>query len=456
MQTIPALFEHQQRTVKLLGESTSVFDMSDPGTGKTRSALVGFLNRFKADNDNKCALVLAPKSILRSAWGNDIKKFTPELSFSIAYASNREAAFKADANVYITNIDATKWLYKQKPEFFDKFSTIIIDEGTFYKHQTSARSKALAKIIKYFKFRELMTGTPNSNTITDIWHQVYLLDGGARLGKSFYAFRATACIPKQVGPSPNMVKWVDRPGVHEAVASLLSDITIRHKFEECTDIPANYEYTVPFDMSTKHRGHYEELRKTSVLELQAGDVNAIHAASLATKLLQVASGAAYGETLQGSKDRYINIDNDRYEMVIDIANQREHSIVFFLWTHQRDELVKQADACGLTYAVIDGDTSDTRREEIVELYQKGFYRILFAHPASAAHGLTLVKGTATIWASPPHNLDWFVQGNRRIYRTGQTAKTETIIIVATDTIEEKVYESLMNKNLNMQTLLGMV
>lgn len=453
MQNIPPLFAHQQQTVQLLGTSSIVLDLSDPGTGKTRSALVGFHNHFL--QDGKKALVLAPKSILKSAWGNDITKFLPGTTYSIAYASNRAQAFENEANIYITNIDATVWLAKQKPIFFAKFSTIIIDEGTFFKHHTSARSKALAKITKYFKYRELMTGTPNSNTITDIWHQVFLLDEGQRLGKSFYGFRSTACIPKQIGPAANMVKWTDRPGVHEAVASLLSDITIRHNFEECTDIPANQEYTVSFELSTRHRNDYEDLRKNSVLELRTGDVTAIHAASLTTKLLQVASGAAYGDSLTG-KSTYHVIDTERYELVIDLAMQREHSIVFFLWTHQRDELIKQATNNKLSYAIIDGNTSDTQREEIVAMYQKGFYRILFAHPASAAHGLTLVKGTATIWASPPYNLDWFVQGNRRIYRTGQTLKTQTIIVLAKGTLEEKVYESLMAKNINMQTLLGML
>jgi SNF2 family DNA or RNA helicase len=252
-----------------------------------------------------------------------------------------------------------------------------------------------------------------------------------------------------------MVKWSDRPGIHEAVASLMSDITIRHKFEDCTDIPDNFEYTTEFELNPQHRAHYEDLRKHSVLELARGDVSAVHAASLATKLLQVASGAAYGEAISAT-DKYFLIDSDRYELVTDLANARQHSIVFFLWTHQRDELIKHAMASGLTYAVIDGSTSDSKREEIVAQYQMGFYRVLFAHPASAAHGLTLVKGTATIWASPPHNLDWFVQGNRRIYRTGQKHKTETIIVVAKDTIEEKVYASLMNKNVNMQSLLGML
>jgi SNF2 family DNA or RNA helicase len=82
------------------------------------------------------------------------------------------------------------------------------------------------------------------------------------------------------------------------------------------------------------------------------------------------------------------------------------------------------------------------------------YRIILAHPQSAAHGLTLTKGTASIWASPTYNLEHYQQGFRRIYRAGQTQKTETIVIVAENTIEERVWEALQNKKVKMDELLG--
>jgi SNF2 family DNA or RNA helicase len=81
------------------------------------------------------------------------------------------------------------------------------------------------------------------------------------------------------------------------------------------------------------------------------------------------------------------------------------------------------------------------------------FRIMFAHPQSAAHGLTLVKGTTTIWASPTYNLEHFVQGNKRIYRAGQTEKTETLVVLAEGTIDEKAYKALTEKGRRMDSLL---
>jgi len=444
-------FAHQKISIDHNKTQPLVFDCSDPGTGKTYVRIMGFAAR-RAKKGGGCALVLAPRSLLRSVWVNDIAKFAPQLTTSVADAANREKAFAVDADVYITNVDAAKWLGAQKPAFFKKFSELIIDESTAFKHHTSLRSKALAKISSYFKNRCAMTGTPNGNTITDIWHQIKILDGGERLGSSFYKFRDATCTPIQIGSQAQMVKWTDRAGAEEAVFGLLSDIVVRHKFEDCVDIPANHQYTIDYDLTPKQMKAYLEMENTQMLSFKNKPIAvlAVNAAAVATKLLQVASGAVYDG--QGG---HVVVDTARYELVLDLVEQRQHSLVFFLWKHQRDALVAEADKRGVSFAVIDGSTSDRERDEIVKGYQAGVYKVLFAHPKSAAHGLTLTKGTATIWSSPTYDLEIFKQGSKRQHRIGQTQKTETIIVVAKGTIEEKVYDMMLAKDARMTTLLDL-
>jgi SNF2 family DNA or RNA helicase len=229
-------------------------------------------------------------------------------------------------------------------------------------------------------------------------------------------------------------------------------MVVRHKFEECIDIPANHEYSVPYYMTPKQAKLYQQFEKNAIAALSSGKViSALNAAGVMTKLLQIASGASYSEGLEG--EDYVSIDTARYELVADLADQRDHSVVFFNWQHQKDHLIAEFKKKGLTYAVIDGSTSDKQRKEAVDLYQAGFYRVLLAHPQSAAHGLTLTKGTATIWASPTYNLEHWLQGNRRIYRAGQTQKTETIVVLAPGTVEDKVFQKLIDKNVRQTNML---
>ena len=443
-------FAHQTKSLKHDLTTEVVFDTSDPGTGKTFVAIKAFERRRKKKSGR--ALILAPKSLLRSTWAADFEKFAPDLSVVVSTAGDRVdlAGLKCDA--YVTNTDAVKWLALQPQKFFKGFDTLIIDESSAYKHASTKRSKAVAKISKHFRYRRLMTGTPNGRSITDVWHQAFLLDGGSRLGRSFFAFRNSVCIPTQIGCNEKAIQWEDKDGAEEAVYGLLQDIVIRHKFEDCVDIPANYRYTLAYELTPKQRKMYDQMETTQMLFLKGKDpaVIAVNAAVVAGKLLQVASGAVYGV-----ESTPVLVDDGRYKMVIDLVEERKHSLVFFHWTHQRDALCAEAEKRGINFAVIDGKVNEHERDRIVTAYQAGVYQVLFAHPRSAAHGLTLTKGTTTIWASPTYDLELYEQGSKRQHRMGQTQKTETITIIAPGTIDERVYEILQGKNARMKNLLDL-
>jgi SNF2 family DNA or RNA helicase len=433
---------HQTASLKFMAGKKAVFDASDPGTGKTYVEIMDFVRQHK--KDGKAALVVCPKSLMRAAWANDVKKFAPHLRVVLCYANDRMDALNAPADVYVINVDGVKDLLKiNAKKFWMKFGRLIIDESTAFKHHTSQRSKAMAKLSKHFEYRRCMSGTPSSNGICDLWHQYFILDGGKRLGPSYFGFRNACCTPTQNGPSAQHIKWSDKPGIELLVADLVKDITIRHKFEDCVDIPENHQYALPIQLSNRHMATYNELKETSLAILRETTITAINAAVLATKLLQAASGAVYDDT-----GGYSLVGTERYELALDLVEERQHTIVFYHWDHQLVEMEKEAKKRKLDYAVWDSDKPELERE-----FQEGKYQVLFAHPKSAGHGLTLTKGTATIWASPTYNLEFYLQGLKRVHRIGQTEKTETIVIIAEDTVDLKVWASLQAKNLNMSNLL---
>ena len=445
---IPPRFENQDDSINFFKTVNRGLDYSDPGTGKSRVQIDLFTSRWREG----AMLIIAPKSILDLAWAADVRKFAPNFRTSIAWAHNRAKAFQIDADIFITNTDAAVWLAKQKPAFFERFSTLVIDEISMFKNPQSQRSKAAAKIASYFKYFYGLSGTPDANHILDMWHQAFLVDQGQRLGKSYYAFRSSTCISKQVGPDPRMVKWEPMPGIEEAVASLISDITVRHKFEDCQDIPENFVTEYDITLSPKLRKAYDSMQKTAILEIQSGQyATAVNAASLMTKLMQLASGVVYDEARNS-----VVVDNDRVNLVCDLIEQRAHSIVFFHWKHQRNAIIEALIKRKITYGLIDGSVSSNQVRESVDRFQKGLYRILLAQPQAAAHGLTLTKGTSSIWMGPTWNLEHYLQGNRRIYRAGQTKRTETVMIKGVDTVDEMVYKKLLDKDKKQMNLLNML
>ena len=446
-------YQHQRRVTSLQNYvSDIVFDTSDAGTGKTYAHLIAWHKRRQQGGGK--LLVLCPKSIMFAAWANDITKFFPEeYTVSISNATTKFAAFIDEAQIVVMNHDGVKWFLKDKnwQEYLDGFDTVIIDESEAYKNHTSQRSKAAATLVRRFKYRAVLSATPFNKSVTELWHQIYLLDGGALLGKSFFQFRNAVCSPVQKGPRPEMREWVDKPGVDDEIALILKSINVRNKFEECLDIPPNVTRHVPFHLSAKHMDYYETMKEDAILELSEGNVTAVNAAVLTSKLLQVASGSVYTE----DRDPVV-VDEGRYDLISELVKEREHSLVFFQWTHQRDALKKYFDKEGITYEIIDGTVHDTRRKNIVEGYQKGLYKTLLLHPKSAGHGLTLTKGVATIWASPVYSPALFEQANHRIYRAGQTKHTETIMIEAVDTLESRINETLSKRLDKMENLLEML
>lgn len=448
-----------------------VFDTSDPGTGKTAVRIWAYAGRRRLAGKQRagCLLVLAPRSLLRAAWANDFAKFSPDLKVVVATAANRAQAFNTEADVYITNHDAVKELIKLPKTYWDKFTDLVIDESPAYKHHTSQRSRAAQKLSTRFIRRACLTGTPTSNGVCDIWHQAFLLDGGKRLGPNFFGFRNSVCTGIQKSRSNrHAIEWVDKDGAEEAVFNQLHDIVVRHKFEDCVDIPKTHVYTVPYELTPKQRAAYSTLLEDKVMPLLSAQskgaavaakltgapppaLTAVNAAAVITKLLQISSGAVYD-----SSGKYHVIDRARYETVMDMVEVRKHPLVLFFWQHQRDLLVEEAEKRGLTYCVFDGDSSDSEREFMRAQYQLGKYDVMFGHPKTVGHGLTLTAGTSTIWTCPTYDLEWWKQASKRQARIGQKQKTEVVVMVAEDTTEERIYHDiLMSKSNRMTNLLDL-
>ena len=432
-------FEHQSVTTDFISANPRVLVTSDPGTGKTRSVLDAYMQRPEGR-----MLVLAPLSILQASWGDDIEKFTPDLTYTVAYARNRAKAFESDAQIIITNHDAVKWLVKNQ-HVLDGFNTLCIDEFTAFKNKDSQRSKAALKIAKLFDYRIAMSGTPNSNTICDIWHPTLIVDDGHRLGHRFYSFRSNVCTPVFNGFAN---EWKDKPDAELMVAAAIKDINIRYELEECIDMPEQSYHTVTTQLSPTMLKAYKDLADDNVLWTGEATINAVHAGALTKKLLQLCTGAVYDE--DGS---VVGLHEDRYNLVMELVEQRNHSLVAFNWSHERDFLVAQAEKRGIKYGVIDGSTPANKRKDIVDRMQAGQLKVVFAHPQSAGHGLTMTTATTVIWASPTYNAEHYQQFNRRIYRAGQTKRTEVIHIAAEDTWEPGVYEKLQGKLGRMENLL---
>lgn len=452
-----ALWQHQQYSIDKLAPVGYGLDLSDPGTGKTLTHAMLYARRA---GRGRC-LVACPSTLMESAWGNDIAQFLPGLTYSLAYADQRMEAFEVNTDFVIINVDGVKDItkrFKTRPQlkkFLADFDHLIIDEIEAYKHASSARSRAMLKVSQHFDHRFGLSATPNPHSVTELWHPTLLIDRGRRLGTQFTPFKNSMQAPEPRGKYGQFTEWVDKPQANEIVQIMLDDMTVRHAFEEVmTGVPPNHKEVKYITLPPKLFRFYAQLRDEMVAEFESGDrLSIVNAASLRAKLLQVCSGAVYAPNdIEGEGD-YQLLDNYRYKMVADLIEERQHSVTFFNWRHQRVEMEKELQRRGVTYEVIDGSVAMRVRPEIVKRYQAGEFQTLLVNYKTGAHGLTLTRGTASILCSPIYEANYFKQTIHRIYRGGQTEVTNTLLVCAKHTVEELVYEKLRAGTLRMEDFL---
>ena len=97
------------------------------------------------------------------------------------------------------------------------FQTVIIDELQSFKSSHSKRFQALKTVMPAVNRFIGLTGTPTPNGIEDIWSQIYLMDGGHRLGKNITAFRGKYMHPGYISPQGVVCSWIPNPRAEEAI-----------------------------------------------------------------------------------------------------------------------------------------------------------------------------------------------------------------------------------------------
>ena len=450
-------FQHQVDTTNHILSNPRCLITNDAGTGKTRSVLDSFAKRKKGR-----MLVLAPLSILQASWGDDIDKFQPNLTYAIGTSSKREKALTSESDIVLMNHDAVNWFCKkvargrtsqivpivERIALLDDFDTVCIDEFTAFKNPNSQRSKAAAFVLKEFEYRIAMSGTPNTNTILDIWYPTKLVDDGERLGQRFSQFRGNVCTPVFNGFGH---EWRDKDNAEEIVASSINDINIRFKLEDCIDMPEQSTTLYKLDLPKDIQQMYDQYKDEQVLMLEDGNLTSTHAGSVVKKLLQICSGSVYNED-----KKKLLVHNQRYELVMDLVDERDVSLVAFNYKHERDALKALMDKRKWRYEVIDGDVPENKRADIVNALQAGQLKVVLVQPASAGHGLTMTRAKTIIWTSPTYSAEHYQQFNRRIYRIGQKDRTQIIRIAARNTIEPYVYKKLDGKVERIDNLLSLL
>lgn len=334
----------------------------------------------------------------------------------------------------MTNRENVCWLVDHYGPAEWPFATVVIDELSSFKSRTAKRWKALRKCRARIRRIWGLTGTPAPNGLMDLWAQMALIDGGARLGRRIGGYRERYFVPGQ--RSGHVVyNWVPRPGAEDAIYARLADVAVSMRAKDELRLPGRVDNVVDVELPTEAITEYRRFEREQAVELSGEDVTAASAAALAGKLLQWANGAVYDD---GGEAREVHRAKlDALAGILEEA-QGQPVLAFYAYRHGRERIL-----AAFPFAeVLDAHADDG----LIERWNRGEVPLMLAHPQGTGHGLNLqAGGHIAVWLGLTWSLEAYQQACARLDRQGQKDTVIVHHLVAKGTVDERVMDVLAGK-----------
>jgi SNF2 family DNA or RNA helicase len=429
------------------------------GLGKTVSTLTALERLYLAGEETQPTLVLAPLRVAQSTWPDEAKKWDHlrniEVQPIIGTKDQRVVALNnKNASVFTINYENLPWLvdyFKHNPRPWP-FGTIIADESTklkgFRSRQGTARAKAIASV-SHTKVRRWvnLTGTPAPNGLKDLWGQQWFVDGGSRLGRTYTAFSQRWFRKSYDGFGLDAL-----PHAQGDIQDAIADCSLSLDAKDWFDIKDPIKNVIDVHLPHKAMQQYRDMEKKMFLELESAlgptEVEALNAAAKTQKCLQLANGAIYTDDAHNWEE----IHDSKIQALEDIIEESMGASVLVAYHFKHDLARLQA-------AFPRGRKLDSNPATITD-WNAGKIPILFAHPASAGHGLNLQDGgNIMVFFSVNWNLEEHQQiieriGPTRQMQAGHDRPVFIHYILAHGTLDYDVLDRLESKRSVQDSLLN--
>ena len=417
-----------------------------PGLGKTSVTLtaINILKRFCWSVSK--VLVVAPKKVAEGTWSKEKSKWDHLKDLRVVTvlgtAAKRVRALNTPADVYVINRENIPWLVEYYAQAWP-FDMVVLDESTSFKNGQSKRFKALKLVRRFMKKVVLLTGTPSSSGLEDLWAQIYLLDEGQRLGKNITAFRTRYFDANTHGG--HFTEYEAKPDAEAAVLRAISDICVTMKAEDYLALPECIEHEIPVVLDDKSKREYRQFEKDLLLNIDEETITAGTAGVLTGKLLQFCSGAVYNED-----GKAVHVHDCKLEAYMELLESLhgEPCITFYGFQHDRDRILDALSHSKLKVRVYKGTEDE-------DAWNDGKIDVLLVHPASCAYGLNLqAGGRHIVWFTPNWSFELNDQGRCRLWRQGSPYdKVFVHYLVVQGGVDEDVIEAVHSRTKTHETVI---
>lgn len=432
------LMKHQKYALACMSAQDQLAIFYEAGTGKTAIALT-WLIRAMREGRVKNALVVCPAS-LTGNWRSAMDKMADfegvsakavkMLKENTTVVSFRKT-WKSETKI-VTDRNGDK--YKVKNTFLDpavdkRWDAVIIDESHALGGHSSSQTTACLLLAQLSHYRYIMSGTPVSGSAKGAgkdWQKLYgqirFLDPGR--WKTWTAFCRECVFTYD--------KWYKPSSYYEKVCEgLIQQYGIFAKLEECVDMPGFTDTTIPCDLAEKKM--YKDVKELCLSEY---NIDPKTGSTSFVKLLQICSGH-----LRDDDRNVLRLKTSKDQALEDIlTGTDDKTVIFCNFTPSVDRCAEIARKCGKDTVVFDGRS----KGETWRTFQFGAADVIVVQYQAGGAGLDLYAGHTMVLYEPCLSSLNMTQAKARIYRTGQDKKCRYLCLSTNKTVEEKVWQSVLN------------
>lgn len=456
------LFPHQRVAIQWLQEMPYAFLGDDMGLGKTLSVL-SYYSALRLTQGFSLLLVVCPNSLSRN-WLREASVWFPDLKATVLAGDKGSKAWTlrlltsgaVEHDIVIVNYEAVRLDYVT-PEL-EKLVTsrkalLCLDESQRVKNHTAKTFKAINQIAPGCNRRVLLSGTPTPKDVTDLWAQMRILDGGERLGRSFYKWLSRVA---ELGTeySQFAVKKFYEEEVAETIVRT-HEIMLRRRKDKVMNLPAKTFTVREIELSGSQADRYNEIREGLILRMRSlsGEQFVREITNILEEYLRAVQVSSNPRLVdpewKGEPAKFLELD----EIVAEVVREQGQKVV--VWTNYLGNVRELCERYkDLGAAPFSGEVSAADREKTVRAFQESETpKILVAVPAAGGVGITLTAAQTAVYVDKTWNAEHWMQSVDRIHRIGQRG-TVSIISLLGCKVDEIIHWNLRRKEQRQAQVLG--
>ena len=452
-------FKHQRQALREGAKDFNFAYFMEMGTGKTKVAIDNAAYLFQQERID-FTLVIAPNSVYRN-WLKEIDIHCPEDCNIFIWKVTKEKNFKFDKSkltFVLMNVEALshnsgkKWLEKKLSKYGMR-SMIIVDESTTIKNLKATRTKAVVKLGQLARFKRILTGSPVTKSPLDLFSQCAFLDKKLLGYDNFTVFKSRYAVMYNIDKGGYKIQIPKYYVNLDELEYKLKHFSYRVRKKECLDIPDKMYIQRNVELSKEQHKAYQELKVLAMAKIQDEKVSFNNKLTELLKLQQVVNGF-----VKTNDDKIVEFKtNPKLNELMNILEETEDKCIIWANYVHNIEMIKkklrETYGADSVVSIYGKDSVEVRNNSVETFQHDDRCRFLVGNPTVGGYGLTLTAARHVIYFSNSYNLEVRQQSEDRAHRHGQTGQVTIVDIIANDTIDEMVLNSLENKiELSAKTL----